>query len=117
MRNVPINILVEGCPKKGVATFSDCRSCQFFKGMIGLWPHAKVRCNYWGKPVIRKVNLLIGCPFKNKNVKFKDCIKCPFHSGFYGFHNNEPVVYCNADETPSNRKIDDRMLVLPFAFR
>jgi len=93
-----IAAIVEGCPKREGVRYEECIRCPYSRGVEGNWPKLKVKCALRPeKP--RKVSLIIPCPLKNKGVNFKTCIKCPLNRGFYGFHNDEPVMYCGLPET------------------
>ncbi len=94
-KSIPISMLVDSCPRRGAIGFGECRRCQFFQGVEGLWPDVKVKCKYWNGLRELKVTLLVSCPLKKKSVNFKTCLKCPLHRGFYGFHDLNPVVYCS----------------------
>ncbi len=109
--NVPINTLVTECPKKDTVTVSQCRSCPYFRGLEGIWPQVKIKCALTPtKP--RKVELILHCPLAHKHVSFKKCLKCPLHQGFYGFHDNSPIVYCGV----GNKKFVEKtpLLIAPF---
>jgi len=103
---ISINTIVDSCPKKGVASFKECSRCPFFQSIEGLWPEVKVKCGFWGNSRKLKVSLLVPCSLKGKTIDFKTCLKCPLHRGFYGFHDNNPVVYCllrGPFETPEDK--------------
>jgi len=92
-----IAAVVEGCPKNEAIRFDQCTKCPFFKGTEGTWPKLKVKCALRpGKP--RKVVLIVPCVLKNRGISFKTCLKCSLNRGFYGFHNNEPIIYCGLPE-------------------
>ena len=89
----PIAAIVPSCPKRGDMRVSQCMNCPYFRGLEGAWPQVKVKCAL-SPAEPREVELLVACPLKGEHVKFKTCLTCPLHRGFYGFHNNSPVVYC-----------------------
>ncbi len=99
-KSIPVSVIVDSCPRKGAVSFEECRKCQFFQGVEGLWPDVKVKCRYWNGLRELKVSLLVPCPLKKKSINFKTCLKCPLHRGFYGFHNSSPVVYCSLHGEP-----------------
>ncbi len=87
-------VLVTSCPLNGEVKVSKCMSCPHFRGLKGSWPHVKITCDLSpAKPL--KTEILVACPIKRHHISFKTCLKCPLHRGFYGFHDNNPVVYCS----------------------
>ena len=80
------------CPIKGEVELSYCMKCVNNKGLVGEWPHKKVKCRMSVLPV--KTEVMVACPLRKKYVKFKPCLTCPLHRGFYGFHDDKPVIFC-----------------------
>ena len=92
-----IEVVIKGCPLYGKTTLSQCLKCPhcfYVKGVRDLKP--TVCCVYRGKdkPLELKAELVVSCPKRRGTVRFKDCLKCDYHRGFYGFHCNNPVVFC-----------------------
>lgn len=86
-----VKIIVH-CPIKGEVELSHCVKCVNNSGLIGEWPHKKVKCQLSALPV--RTEVVVACPLKRKYVKFKLCLTCPLHRGFYGFHDNKPIIFC-----------------------
>lgn len=107
-----VTMIVPSCPKRGDTKLSQCEVCPHFRGLEGVWPHVSVKCAL--DPVKpRKVELLVACPLKQRHVPFRDCINCPLHRGFYGFHNNSPVVYCGVLARDATGRMHSRVGPIP----
>ena len=98
-----VRVLVTSCPKRQDMKLSQCMVCPYFRGIEGEWPHAKVKCALTPTSP-REVEILVACPLKGNHVSFKTCLKCPLHRGFYGFHDNSPVVYCGVLSREEERR-------------
>lgn len=91
--DTPIYLLIKGCPKGDWVKLGECLSCQHNRGVEGEWPEVKVKCELRPDKKL-DVEKIVYCPFRGRSVSFKKCLRCPLNNGFYGFHNNSPVVHC-----------------------
>lgn len=73
---------------------SECKRCQWNKRVVGYHSlDQKVVCGHSVEEVA--VEFAVFCPMVKKMVLFRKCLNCSHMSWFYGFHDENPVVYCS----------------------